>query len=55
MASVVSSMTRAKPAGSPLGDTSQRPSTDHVRTVMFTDPDGNHIAFAQATDPALAR
>ena len=36
-------------------DTSQRPSDDKVRTVMITDPDGNHIAFAEAMDSKLAR
>jgi catechol 2,3-dioxygenase-like lactoylglutathione lyase family enzyme len=35
-------------------DTSQRPSSNKVRTVMITDPDGNHIAFAEALDPSLA-
>lgn len=25
-----------------------------VKTLMITDPDGNHIAFAQALDPRLA-
>src|SRR5262245_14052846 len=25
-----------------------------VKTLMTTDPDGNHIAFAEALDPALA-
>ncbi|RZI72723.1 MAG: VOC family protein [Pseudomonas sp.] len=32
----------------------QRTSSDRVKTVMIADPDGNHIAFAQATDPSLA-
>lgn len=36
-------------------DTSERTSNSSVKTVMVTDPDGNHIAFARATDPALAR
>ena len=36
-------------------DTSQRTSSNRVKTVMVTDPDGNHIAFAQAIDPSLAR
>jgi hypothetical protein len=35
-------------------DTSQRTSSDRVKTVMVTDPDGNHIAFAQAIDLSLA-
>ena len=35
--------------------TSQRKSRDKVKTLMITDPDGNHIAFAEATDPSLAR
>ena len=36
-------------------DTGQRSSGDKVETVMITDPDGNHIAFAQAIDPSMAR
>ena len=36
-------------------DTRQRSSTDKVKTVMITDPDGNHIAFAEAIDPIMAR
>lgn len=36
-------------------DTSQRSSNSKVKTVMVIDPDGNHIAFAQAYDPTLAR
>jgi predicted enzyme related to lactoylglutathione lyase len=36
-------------------DASQRTSSDRVKTVMITDPDGNHIAFAEAVDPSLAR
>lgn len=36
-------------------DTSQRSNNDKVRTIMVVDPDGNHIAFAQALDPTLAR
>jgi hypothetical protein len=26
-----------------------------VKTVMITDPDGNHIAFAEAFDTGVAR
>ena len=29
--------------------------TAQVRTIMLTDPDGNHIAFAQALGHAIAR
>lgn len=29
-------------------DTSNRTSGDQFKTVMITDPDGNHIAFAEA-------
>src|SRR5687768_13330485 len=29
-------------------DTGQRSSGDQVKTLMITDPDGNHIAFAEA-------
>jgi predicted enzyme related to lactoylglutathione lyase len=36
-------------------DTGNRSNGDRVKTVMITDPDGNHIAFAQAIDPRLAR
>jgi predicted enzyme related to lactoylglutathione lyase len=36
-------------------DTSQRTSSEKVKTLMTTDPDGNHIAFAEAADPSLAR
>ncbi len=36
-------------------DTSQRTSSEKVKTLMITDPDGNHIAFAEANDPSLAR
>lgn len=36
-------------------DTSQRSSNSRVKTLMVTDPDGNHIALAEADDPTLAR
>jgi predicted enzyme related to lactoylglutathione lyase len=36
-------------------DASQRVSNSRVKTVMITDPDGNHIALAEALDPSLAR
>ena len=36
-------------------DTGQRSSGDKVKTLMITDPDGNHIAFAEAIDPSMAR
>ena len=36
-------------------DTSQRTSGEKVKTLMVTDPDGNHIALAEATDPSMAR
>ena len=36
-------------------DTSQRTSGEKVKTMMIADPDGNHIAFAEATDKSLAR
>jgi catechol 2,3-dioxygenase-like lactoylglutathione lyase family enzyme len=35
-------------------DTSQRTSSERVKTVMITDPDGNHIAFAEPLDQGLA-
>lgn len=36
-------------------DTCQQTSSEKVRTVMITDPDGNHIAFAEALDSRMAR
>jgi predicted enzyme related to lactoylglutathione lyase len=36
-------------------DTSQRSSGETVKTLMITDPDGNHIAFAETTDPHMAQ
>ncbi len=36
-------------------DTSERTSSDKVKTVMISDTDGNHIAFADPLDPGLAR
>ena len=36
-------------------DTSERTSGAKVNTVMITDPDGNHLAFAEAIDQGLAR
>jgi hypothetical protein len=36
-------------------DTSRRTSNDQVRTLMIEDPDGNHIAFAEAVDRTMAR
>lgn len=36
-------------------DCSQQMSSPMVKTLMITDPDGNHIAFAQALDPRLAQ
>lgn len=35
--------------------TGQRTSGERVNTLMITDPDGNHIAFAQPIDPTLAQ
>jgi predicted enzyme related to lactoylglutathione lyase len=35
-------------------DTSDRTSSERVNTLMITDPDGNHIALAEASDPRLA-
>ncbi len=32
----------------------ERTSSERVKTLMITDPDGNHIAFAEATNPSLA-
>src|SRR6476660_9663709 len=36
-------------------DTSQQTSGVKVKTVMITDPDGNHIAFAETLDPKMAK
>ncbi len=36
-------------------DTSQRASGAKVKTVMIVDPDGNHLAFAEAIDQGMAR
>jgi predicted enzyme related to lactoylglutathione lyase len=36
-------------------DTGQRSSGEKVKTLMITDPDGNHIAFAEAIDLSIAR
>ena len=33
----------------------QASSGEKVKTLMITDPDGNHIAFAEPLDPTLAR
>ena len=35
-------------------DTSERSSNAQVKTLMIVDPDGNHIAFAQALDDRMA-
>lgn len=32
-------------------DTSEQSDGEKVRTVMITDPDGNHLAFAEAIAP----
>jgi hypothetical protein len=36
-------------------DTSEMTSGDRVKTVMITDLDGNHIAFAEPIDPSRAQ
>lgn len=36
-------------------DASQRSSSAQVKTLMIVDPDGNHIAFAEALDKTMAR
>lgn len=35
-------------------DTKDRSSGPKVKTLMITDPDGNHIAFAEAIDKTMA-
>ena len=52
----VSNIDEAIAAAEALGvDTSDRTSGERVKTLMFTDPDGNHIAMAEAIDPKMAR
>jgi hypothetical protein len=36
-------------------DTSQRTSGAKLKTAMIVDPDGNHLAFAEAIDHTMAR
>ncbi len=36
-------------------DINQQTSGEKVRTLMITDPDGNHIAFAEPNDSSLAQ
>lgn len=36
-------------------DVSQQTANERVKTVMITDPDGNHIAFAEALDNTHVR
>jgi len=36
-------------------DTRHEFSNANVKTLMITDPDGNHIAFAQMLDKTMAR
>jgi predicted enzyme related to lactoylglutathione lyase len=36
-------------------DVSQRTGGPKVKTLMIVDPDGNHIAFAEAIDTSMAR
>jgi predicted enzyme related to lactoylglutathione lyase len=36
-------------------DTGQKSSGGKIKTLMITDTDGNHIAFAEAIDPNMAR
>jgi hypothetical protein len=36
-------------------DTSQRSSGNKVKTLMIADLDGNHVAFAETTEPSMAR
>lgn len=35
-------------------DTTRRNSGPKAKTLMIDDPDGNHIAFAEARDPSMA-
>jgi predicted enzyme related to lactoylglutathione lyase len=47
--------TEIKKLGAMGLDTSKRSSDSKVKTLMVTDPDGNHIAFAEAADSRLAQ
>ena len=39
-----------------LGIGNGKPSSNpKVKTLMFTDPDGNHVAIAEALDPSISR
>jgi len=52
----VSSLDEILPQAEKLGvDTSDRTSGPRVKTLMITDPDGNHVAIAEARDPQMAR
>ena len=52
----VSRIDDAVAAAAGLGaDTSDRNTSARVKTLMITDPDGNHIAMAEALDPTMAR
>jgi hypothetical protein len=35
--------------------TGEKSSSNKVKTLMIADPDGNHIAFAEAIDPGIAQ
>jgi predicted enzyme related to lactoylglutathione lyase len=52
----VSSLDEILPQVQKLGvDMSDRTSGPQVKTLMITDPDGNHVAIAEARDPQMAR
>ena len=36
-------------------DTSEQGAGAQVKTLMIVDPDGNHLAFAEALDKSMAR
>ncbi|MDF3031736.1 MAG: hypothetical protein K0R03_2294 [Moraxellaceae bacterium] len=51
----VSNLDEVVARGAALGlDMRQRSAGPKARTLMVTDPDGNHIAFAEALDPNMA-
>ena len=53
---VVSSMEEQEKHLSKLNITAgDKSASASVKTLMITDPDGNHIAFAEPLDPALAQ
>ncbi|MEP6606106.1 MAG: VOC family protein [Nitrosospira sp.] len=51
----VSSMDELVAGLKKLGITEESSSGEKVKILMITDPDGNHIAFAEVIDPSMAK